>query len=46
MSARTPLVLVVAWALIALAWAFANPPFAAPDEEAHYLRAVGVAVAR
>jgi Predicted membrane protein (DUF2142) len=43
MSARTPLVLVAAWALIALAWAFANPPFAAPDEEAHYLRAVGVA---
>ena len=25
-----------------LAWAMANPPFAAPDEPAHYLRAIAV----
>jgi hypothetical protein len=42
MRARTPVALLCAWALIALAWAFSNPPFAAPDEGAHYLRAVGV----
>ncbi len=26
-----------------MAWAFANPPFAVPDESAHYVRAVGIA---
>jgi Predicted membrane protein (DUF2142) len=42
MGARLPVVLVCGWALIALAWVFANPPFAAPDEGSHYLRAVGI----
>lgn len=42
MALRPPVLLVCAWALIALAWVFANPPFAAPDEGAHYVRAVGV----
>ncbi|PZS22304.1 MAG: hypothetical protein DLM61_26205 [Pseudonocardiales bacterium] len=31
------------YALLAFAWAMSNPPFAAPDESAHYLRALGVA---
>ena len=36
------------WALptvsvvLALAWAVANPPFAAPDEASHFVRALGV----
>ncbi len=42
MRARLPVVLLVAWALIALTWVFANPPFAAPDEAAHYVRAIGI----
>ena len=33
---------IVGWALIATAWIFGNPPFAGPDERAHYLRAVEV----
>ena len=37
-----PVFLGAAWALLLLAWAAANPPFAAPDEPAHYLRAVAV----
>jgi hypothetical protein len=40
---RPPVVLLLAWALIALTWVFAkNPPFAAPDEGAHYVRAIGI----
>jgi hypothetical protein len=35
--------LIVGWSLLALAWVFANPPFAAPDEQDHYVRAVGIA---
>ena len=31
------------YALLAVAWAMASPPFAAPDEDAHYLRAIAVA---
>lgn len=42
MALRPPVLLVCSWALIAIAWVFANPPFAAPDEGAHYVRAVGV----
>src|SRR5207302_2752963 len=34
------------YALIAFAWAFANAPFAAPDESAHYLRAIGISDGR
>jgi hypothetical protein len=33
---------VVGWALLAVAWAFANPPFAAPDEADQYVRAIGI----
>jgi hypothetical protein len=32
----------MAYVLLVIAWIVANPPFASPDEEAHYLRAVGV----
>lgn len=42
-AARHPVTLLAAgWALLLIAWAMANPPFAAPDEPAHYLRAVAV----
>ena len=37
-----PIVLVCGWALLSLAWVFGNPPFAAPDEGDHYVRAVTV----
>lgn len=33
---------VVAYACLVLAWVVGNPPFAAPDEWAHYLRALGL----
>lgn len=39
---RLPAALVAGWALISLAWLVANPPFAAPDEATHYLRALSV----
>ena len=35
--------LLIGWSLLALAWVFANPPLAAPDEQDHYVRAVGIA---
>jgi hypothetical protein len=41
--AYAPTVLVIGYALLVLAWAVANPPFAAPDEDGHYVRAVGLA---
>jgi hypothetical protein len=34
---------LAAYALLLLAWSFASPPFAAPDEAAHFIRAVGIA---
>jgi hypothetical protein len=34
---------VVAYACLMAAWVVGNPPFAAPDEWAHYLRALGLA---
>ncbi len=34
--------LVLGWTLLALAWVFANPPFAAPDEMDHFVRALGI----
>ena len=37
-----PAIVVVAYGLLGLAWAMTNAPFAAPDEAAHYLRAVGI----
>jgi Predicted membrane protein (DUF2142) len=43
MSASATRLLVLGWyAVLAVVWAMTNPPFAAPDEAAHYLRAVGV----
>jgi hypothetical protein len=43
MSASATRLLVLGWyAVLAVVWAMANPPFAAPDEAAHYLRAVGI----
>jgi hypothetical protein len=33
---------VAAVSCFVLAWTFGNPPFASPDESAHYVRAVGV----
>jgi hypothetical protein len=44
--ARTPILLFASWALLAVAWTMGNPPFAAPDEAAHYLRALGVSEGR
>ena len=39
----TPVRLVLAgWVLLTLAWTFANPQFAGPDEHSHYLRAIEV----
>lgn len=35
--------LALGWALLAVAWVFANPPFAAPDEMDHFVRTVGIA---
>lgn len=43
MPRATTLVLVAGWALLLAAWTIGNPPFAAPDETGHYVRAVGVA---
>jgi hypothetical protein len=34
--------LAVGWALLAVAWVIANPPFAAPDEMDHFIRTVGI----
>ncbi|MFI5038665.1 MAG: DUF2142 domain-containing protein [Solirubrobacterales bacterium] len=34
--------LLIGWSLLGLAWVFANPPLAAPDEQDHYIRAVGI----
>jgi Predicted membrane protein (DUF2142) len=33
---------VVAYSALTIAWAIGNPPFAAPDEPDHYVRAVGL----
>ena len=41
-SYAPPLILATGYALLLLSWAIANPPFAAPDEPAHYLRAIAV----
>ena len=40
---RAPARLATGWVLLAIAWVFANPPFAAPDEADHYVRAIGIA---
>jgi hypothetical protein len=37
-----PLLVGVAFSVLALSWAVSNPPFASPDEPAHYLRSLAV----
>ena len=37
-----PLVLATGYAVLLLSWAMTDPPFASPDEPAHYLRAIAV----
>jgi hypothetical protein len=37
-----PLLVVTAYACLLTAWIIGNPPFASPDEWAHYLRAVSI----
>lgn len=37
-----PLAVVACYAVLGLTWSITNPPFAAPDETQHYLRALGV----
>jgi hypothetical protein len=37
-----PTLVLLAWALLLVAWVMGNPPFAAPDEADHYVRAVGM----
>ncbi len=39
---RAPLLLLAGYALLLAAWVVGNPPFAAPDEANHYLRAIGI----
>jgi hypothetical protein len=34
--------MLIAWALLLAAWAIGNPPFTAPDEADHYIRAFGL----
>ena len=41
-SLTAPVLLVVAYSLLVVSWVFANPPHAAPDEVAHFLRAVSI----
>jgi len=35
-------VLVALYAILGFGWAITNPPFSAPDESQHYLRAIGI----
>lgn len=37
-----PLLLGMGFSMLALSWAMTNPPFASPDEPAHYLRSLAV----
>ena len=37
----TPLLLALSVTLLTIAWIVANPPSAAPDETAHYIKALG-----
>ena len=37
-----PLLAGIAYSVLALSWAVTNPPFASPDEPAHYLRSLAV----
>ena len=42
-SMRVPALVILAYAALVIAWVFSNPPFAAPDEPDHYVRAIGLA---
>ena len=43
-NGRAPVaMLICGWVLLTAAWVVGNPPFEAPDEADHYVRAVGVA---
>ena len=37
-----PGLVLLAWASLLAAWVVTNPPFAAPDESEHYVRAIGL----
>jgi predicted membrane protein DUF2142 len=37
-----PWLIAFGWALLLLAWVMGDAPFAAPDEEGHYSRAIGI----
>lgn len=37
-----PALVLLAWALLLVAWVMGNAPFAAPDEADHYVRAIGI----
>jgi hypothetical protein len=39
---RGPALLISAYALLTAAWVFSNPPYAAPDEWAHFVRAASI----
>ena len=40
MSVRVPVLVAAAYAAMSLSWLFSNPPGSAPDETAHYLKAL------
>jgi hypothetical protein len=41
-GALVPILVLAAYGLLLVAWSIGNPPFAGPDESAHYERAIGV----
>ena len=41
-ASRIPVLLIAGWALLLAGWAVGNPPFAVPDEVAHYARALAL----
>jgi hypothetical protein len=42
-GSAAPVVLLFSYVVLLMAWIVSNPPFAAPDEPDHYLRALGIA---
>src|SRR5690242_20247494 len=41
-AVAAPVLLCIVYAILLLCWGGANPPFTAPDEWSHYLRALGL----
>jgi len=39
---KAPLLVFLSYAMLVVAWIFGNPPYAAPDEWWHYMRAVSI----